>query len=138
MFNFPTLAFFNASQTTNLCRRTAHAVRMVKMPSVNRTAHRFPGILLSLSIPFRFRLPPVGCYLLARLRGHYTPSPNSPPPFPFPKPSQTYLPLLVMTISVPSLWNFSHSSLPSSVTFGSSTTPSSSGCIARSGAAGDY
>lgn len=39
----------------------------------------------------------------------------------------TYRPLFVMTISVPSLWNFSQSSLPSSVTFGSSTTPSSSG-----------
>ena len=39
----------------------------------------------------------------------------------------TYRPLFVMTISVPSLWNFSQSSLPSSVTLGSSTTPSSSG-----------
>ncbi|CAD6230443.1 GSCOCG00006760001-RA-CDS [Cotesia congregata] len=37
------------------------------------------------------------------------------------------LPLLVITISVPSLWNFSQSSLPSNVTLGSSTTPSSSG-----------
>lgn len=32
-----------------------------------------------------------------------------------------------MTISVPSLWNFSQSSFPSRVTLGSSTTPSSSG-----------
>lgn len=45
----------------------------------------------------------------------------------------THLPLLVITISVPSLWNFSQSSLPSSVTLGSSTTPSSSGWRARSG-----
>lgn len=41
--------------------------------------------------------------------------------------NDTYRPLLVMTISVPSLWNFSQSSLPSRVTLGSSTTPSSSG-----------
>lgn len=47
--------------------------------------------------------------------------------------TRTHRPLLVITISVPSLWNFSHSSLPSSVTFGSSTTPSSSGCIFRIG-----
>lgn len=39
----------------------------------------------------------------------------------------TYRPLFVMTISVPSLWNFSQSSFPSRVTLGSSTTPSSSG-----------
>lgn len=45
----------------------------------------------------------------------------------------THLPLFVITISVPNLWNFSHKSLPSSVTFGSSTTPSSSGCIWRIG-----
>lgn len=48
----------------------------------------------------------------------------------------TNLPLLVITISVPSLWNFSQSSLPSSVTLGSSTTPSSSGCSARNGRIG--
>ena len=41
--------------------------------------------------------------------------------------SETHRPLFVMTISVPSLWNFSQSSLPSRVTLGSSTTPSSSG-----------
>lgn len=46
---------------------------------------------------------------------------------------KSYLPLLVMTISVPSLWNFSQRSLPSRVTLGSSTTPSSSGWIARNG-----
>lgn len=40
---------------------------------------------------------------------------------------QSYRPLFVITISVPSLWNFSQSSLPSNVTLGSSTTPSSSG-----------
>lgn len=45
----------------------------------------------------------------------------------------THLPLFVITISVPNLWNFSHNSLPSKVTFGSSTTPSSSGCNVRSG-----
>jgi len=50
----------------------------------------------------------------------------------------TYRPLLVMTISVPSLWNFSHKSLLSSVTLGSSTTPSSSGgsCGAKGGGGG--
>lgn len=48
----------------------------------------------------------------------------------------TNLPLLVITISVPSLWNFSQSSLPSSVTLGSSTTPSSSGWRARNGRIG--
>ncbi len=39
----------------------------------------------------------------------------------------SYLPDLVMTISVPFLWNCSHSSLCSNVTFGSSFTLSSSG-----------
>lgn len=42
----------------------------------------------------------------------------------------------MITISVPSLWNFSQSSLPSSVTLGSSTIPSSSGWSARSGRIG--
>lgn len=50
--------------------------------------------------------------------------------------NRTNLPLLVITISVPSLWNFSQSSFPSSVTFGSSTTPSSSGWSARNGRIG--
>jgi hypothetical protein len=44
-----------------------------------------------------------------------------------------YLPDLVMTISVPSPWNFSQSSLDSRLTLGSSVTPSSSGGRARSG-----
>ena len=49
------------------------------------------------------------------------------------KKCQSYLPDFVMTISVPSLWNFSHRSFPSRVTFGSSTTPSSSGWMALRG-----
>lgn len=44
-----------------------------------------------------------------------------------------YLPDFVITISVPSLWNFSHKSFPSRVTLGSSTTPSSSGWMALRG-----
>ena len=44
-----------------------------------------------------------------------------------------YLPDLVLTISVPSPWNFSQSSLDSRLTLGSSVTPSSSGGRARSG-----
>lgn len=39
----------------------------------------------------------------------------------------------MITISVPSLWNFSQSSFPSRVTLGSSTTPSSSGGGMRAG-----
>lgn len=40
-------------------------------------------------------------------------------------PTQTYLPDLVITISVPLLWNCSQSSLASRCTFGSSSTSSS-------------
>ena len=47
--------------------------------------------------------------------------------------SVTNLPVLVMTISVPLLWNCSHSSLCSRVTFGSSCTLSSSGAAAAGG-----
>ena len=45
----------------------------------------------------------------------------------------SYLPVLVMTISVPYLWNCSQSSLASSVTLGSSWTLSSSGGGGRGG-----
>ena len=44
-----------------------------------------------------------------------------------------HLPHLVMTISVPNLWNLSHNSLVSRVTLGSSTIPSSSGIMERRG-----